>query len=114
MQSAAVFRSGSDDDSRIYLDLPGFVELTGIEPNTALVRVDGRPAAFAQEMNAIVAAHLQIMVRGLVCQLQKEPFRLGGIAGALGLFGAIPERITGRCGGKTLIGCRRTERGRRT
>jgi putative ABC transport system permease protein len=41
--SSTVFHSGSDDDSRIYIDLPSFVDLTGVEPNTALVRVDGRP-----------------------------------------------------------------------
>lgn len=44
IQSHTVFHSGSDDDSRIYLDLPIFVDLTGIQPNAALVRVDGRPA----------------------------------------------------------------------
>jgi putative ABC transport system permease protein len=41
--SKTTFHSGSDDDSRVYIDLPAFVELTGVEPNTALVRVDGRP-----------------------------------------------------------------------
>jgi putative ABC transport system permease protein len=39
----AVFTSGSDDDSRIYLELADFAALTGREPNTALVRIDGRP-----------------------------------------------------------------------
>jgi len=38
-----IFNSGSDDDSRIYLDLKQFTALTGVHPNTALVRVDGRP-----------------------------------------------------------------------
>jgi putative ABC transport system permease protein len=36
-----VFHSGSEDDSRIYLPLDDFVRLTGVQPNTALVRVDG-------------------------------------------------------------------------
>ena len=31
-----VFRSGSDDDSRIYLDLTAFTAWTGVQPNTAL------------------------------------------------------------------------------
>src|ERR1051325_5991000 len=39
----AVFRSGSDDDSRVYLPLNDFVKLTGVQPKTALVRVEGRP-----------------------------------------------------------------------
>jgi putative ABC transport system permease protein len=39
----ATFHSGSDDDSRIYVPLEDFVRWTGVQPNTALVRVDGRP-----------------------------------------------------------------------
>src|SRR5258708_24919783 len=37
------FRSGSDDDSRIYIPLSKFTALTGLGANTALVRFDGRP-----------------------------------------------------------------------
>jgi putative ABC transport system permease protein len=47
----SVFRSGSDDDSRIYLDLADFSALTGVEPGTALVRVEGRP----QEIQSAIA-----------------------------------------------------------
>lgn len=47
----AVFHSGSEDDSRIYLPLVNFEELTGVHPNTALVRIEGRP----QEIQASIA-----------------------------------------------------------
>jgi putative ABC transport system permease protein len=47
-----IFRSGSDDDSRIYLDLADFTALTGVEPSTALVRVEGKP----QEIQAAIAS----------------------------------------------------------
>jgi putative ABC transport system permease protein len=47
----AVFRSGSDDDSRIYLPLADFERLTGVQPATALVRVEGRP----REIQAAIA-----------------------------------------------------------
>lgn len=40
----AIFASGSDDDSRIYLELSDFVTLTGTPPNTALIRIDGKPS----------------------------------------------------------------------
>src|SRR5205823_6507959 len=43
IKAAAVFHSGSDDDSRIYLPLEDFVRLTSIQPNTALVRIEGKP-----------------------------------------------------------------------
>jgi putative ABC transport system permease protein len=47
----AVFHSGSEDDSRIYLPLENFEELTGVHPSTALVRIEGRP----QEIQAAVS-----------------------------------------------------------
>jgi putative ABC transport system permease protein len=43
LEPEAIFNSGSDDDSRIYIDLQQFTSLTGVQPNTALVRVEGRP-----------------------------------------------------------------------
>jgi putative ABC transport system permease protein len=46
-----VFNSGSDDDSRVYLPLEDFVRLTGVQPGTALVRIEGR----SQEIKAAIA-----------------------------------------------------------
>jgi putative ABC transport system permease protein len=46
----AVFSSGSDEDSRAYLPLDEFQRLTALRPNTALIRVEGRPQ---QIQNAI-------------------------------------------------------------
>jgi putative ABC transport system permease protein len=43
LEPEAIFTSGSDDDSRIYIDLQQFTSLTGVQPNTALLRVEGRP-----------------------------------------------------------------------
>ncbi|HEX3095362.1 MAG TPA: FtsX-like permease family protein [Candidatus Angelobacter sp.] len=43
IKPAGFFHSGSDDDSRVYIPLEDFVRLTGIQPNTALVRVEGKP-----------------------------------------------------------------------
>lgn len=43
IKPAGFFHSGSDDDSRVYLPLDDFVRLTGVQPNTALVRVAGKP-----------------------------------------------------------------------
>jgi putative ABC transport system permease protein len=48
-----VFRSGSEDDSRIYIPLSGFTALTGVAPNTALVRIDGRPSGIQQAINQL-------------------------------------------------------------
>ena len=43
IKPAGFFHSGSDDDSRVYIPLDDFVRLTGIQPNTALVRAEGKP-----------------------------------------------------------------------
>lgn len=59
----AVFTSGSDDDSRIYLDLPDFAALTGLAPNTALVRVDGRPQDIQEMVARLTAALPQAEVK---------------------------------------------------
>ncbi|HEX7288718.1 MAG TPA: FtsX-like permease family protein [Candidatus Angelobacter sp.] len=51
IRSAGTFRSGSDDESRIYVPLNMFTEWTGQQPGTALVRVEGRP----REIEEIIA-----------------------------------------------------------
>ncbi|HZD95466.1 MAG TPA: ABC transporter permease [Candidatus Sulfotelmatobacter sp.] len=48
----AIFHSGSDDDSRIYLPLDDFERLTGVQPGTALLRIEGRP----REIQATIAS----------------------------------------------------------
>jgi len=51
IKAGTIFHSGSDDDSRVYIPLEDFVRLTGIQPNTALVRIEGKPQ---QIQNAVV------------------------------------------------------------
>jgi putative ABC transport system permease protein len=50
IRPAGFFHSGSDDDSRVYIPLEDFVQLTGIRPNIALLRIEGKPQ---QIQNAI-------------------------------------------------------------
>ena len=52
----AVFHSGSDDDSRIYLPLEDFARLTSVQPSTALVRVEGRPQEIQATITKLSAA----------------------------------------------------------
>lgn len=52
----AIFDSGSDDDSRIYISLSDFETLTGIQPATALVRVEGRPRDIQDAIQKLRAA----------------------------------------------------------
>jgi putative ABC transport system permease protein len=63
VRPAAVFTSGSDEDSRIYLDPSTFAALTQVEPNTALLRVDGRPAEIQNTIVQLSAALPQAEVQ---------------------------------------------------
>lgn len=56
VRGQAVFNSGSDDDSRIYIPLTTFADLTGLQPNTALVRVEGRPREIQDTIARISAS----------------------------------------------------------
>lgn len=52
----AIFHSGSDDDSRIYISLPQFSYLTDLQPSTAQLRITGRPAEIEQQVATLSAA----------------------------------------------------------
>ncbi len=58
-----VFRSGSDDDSRIYINLPTFIAWTGVQPNTALLRVSGKPQEIQSMIDRLSAALPQAEVK---------------------------------------------------
>jgi putative ABC transport system permease protein len=58
-----VFHSGSDDDSRIYLDLAAFTAWTGVQPNTALVRIQGKPREIQAMIDRLSAALPQAEVK---------------------------------------------------
>jgi len=52
----AVYVSGlEEDDSRIYLDQAAFTALTGVDPNYALVRVEGRPTDIQHAIDQLSA-----------------------------------------------------------
>ena len=59
----AVFNSGSDDDSRVYIPLQDFIQLTGVQPNTALVRVEGRPQEIQNAISRLSAALPSVEVK---------------------------------------------------
>jgi putative ABC transport system permease protein len=56
IKPAGFFHSGSDDDSRVYIPLDDFVRLTGVQPNTALVRVEGKPQDIRAAISRLSAA----------------------------------------------------------
>jgi len=60
---SAVFKSGSDEDSRIYLDLQQFEKLTGLPPDTAQLRIEGPPAEIEQQIAKLSASLPQVEVK---------------------------------------------------
>jgi len=63
IQRGPVFKSGSEDDSRIYLGLEDFQRLTGLHPNTAQLRIDGSPAEIERQIQALSASLPEIQVK---------------------------------------------------
>jgi putative ABC transport system permease protein len=63
IKPAGFFHSGSDDDSRVYIPLEDFVRLTGVQPNTTLVRVEGRPDEIQNAIASLSAALPQAEVK---------------------------------------------------
>jgi putative ABC transport system permease protein len=59
----AVFHSGSDDDSRVYIPLNDFVRLTGVQPSTALVRVEGKPQDIRDAISRLSSALRYVEVK---------------------------------------------------
>lgn len=56
VQPQVVFTSGSDDDSRVYLDTHAFQALTAKLADTALVRIDGSPREIQARVDQLSAA----------------------------------------------------------
>ena len=48
-----VIHSGSEDDDRIYISRDALLRWTGVQPNTALVRVDGSPQEIQNAINQL-------------------------------------------------------------
>ena len=63
IKPAGFFHSGSDDDSRVYIPLADFVRLTGVQPNTALVRVEGRPREIQAAISRLSTALPNVEVK---------------------------------------------------
>jgi putative ABC transport system permease protein len=63
VQVAAIFHSGSEDDSRIYLNLPQFSALTGMQPNTAQLRLTGSAVEIEQQVARLSASLPQAEVK---------------------------------------------------
>jgi putative ABC transport system permease protein len=61
-----VIHSGSEDDDRIYISRESLFKWTGVQPNTALVRMDGRPQEIQNAINQL---------RSSLPQLDVEPVR---------------------------------------
>jgi putative ABC transport system permease protein len=59
----SIFHSGSEDDSRIYLDREQFSALTGIAPNIAQLRIEGSPSEIEEQIQKLSAALPQAEIK---------------------------------------------------
>jgi putative ABC transport system permease protein len=63
VQVAQIFHSGSEDDSRLYINLLQFNSLTGMQPQTAQLRISGTPAEISRQVAKLRAALPQLEVK---------------------------------------------------
>src|SRR5262249_6526521 len=59
----AIFHSGSEEDSRIYLNLEQFFVLTGIRSNTIELRIVGTPTEIEQQVRKLAASLPEVEIR---------------------------------------------------
>jgi putative ABC transport system permease protein len=63
LRPSAVFHSGSDDDSRIYVDLAQFITLTGVSPGSAYLRIAGSPEEIQIETERLSMAWTGVEIK---------------------------------------------------
>lgn len=60
---ATVFHSGSEDDSRVYISLNQFLDLTGMQPSIVQLRINGTPREIEQQVQSLSASLPQAEVK---------------------------------------------------
>jgi putative ABC transport system permease protein len=63
LKPSAVFHSGSDDDSRIYVDLAEFITFTGVRPGAAYLRIAGSPEEIEHEIERLNMAWTEVEIK---------------------------------------------------
>jgi len=59
------FKSGSEDDSRVYISLEDFERLTGLQPDNAQLRIDGPPAEIERQIARLSASLPDLEIKPL-------------------------------------------------
>jgi putative ABC transport system permease protein len=104
IQPAARFDSGSDDDSRVYVSMPEFLRLTEVEPNTALVRAEGRPTEIQAVAEKLAASLPGIEVKPIRQVTQAQTAVLGKTKSVVLAASAVVLLLIGLCMAATFSG----------
>jgi putative ABC transport system permease protein len=101
---AETFSSGSEDDSRIYVSLPDFLRLTGIQPNTALMRAEGKPAELQATAERLSASLPGIEVKPIRQITQAQTTVLGKTKSVVLAASAVVLLLIALCMASTFSG----------
>ncbi len=104
IQPSATFNSGSDDDSRVYVSMPEFLQLTGVEPTTALVRVDGSPKEIQATAERLSAALRGVDVKPIRQITQAQTTVLGKTKSVVLAASAVVLLLIALCMASTFSG----------
>lgn len=100
----ATFSSGSDDDSRVYVPLADFLQLTGVQPNTALVRAEGRPKEIQAIADKLAASLSGLDVKPIRQITQAQTTVLGKTKSVVLTASLIVLLLIGLCLASTFSG----------
>lgn len=104
IQPAARFDSGSDDDSRVYVPMPEFLRLTGVQPSTALVRAEGRPIEIQAIAEKLAASLPGIDVKPIRQITQAQTTVLGRTKSVVLAASAVVLLLIALCMASTFSG----------
>jgi putative ABC transport system permease protein len=104
IRPSATFSSGSDDDGRVYVPLAEFLQLTGIPPNSALVRAEGRPKEIQAIAEKLAASLSGLDVKPLRQIAQAQTTVLGKTKSVVLTASLIVLLLIGLCLASTFSG----------
>lgn len=104
IRPSATFSSGSDDDSRVYVPLAEFLQLAGVQPNTALLRAEGSPAEILGIAQKLAASLPGLDVKPIRQITQAQTTVLGKTKAVVLTASLIVLLLIGLCMASTFSG----------
>lgn len=104
VRPSAIFKSGSDDDSRIFIELADFTALTSLHAGTVLIQAQAKPQVIREKMDALRAAYPGSDVKAVRAVTETQATVLGKTRAVVFAASAIVVILIVLCMVATLTG----------